>query len=96
MPDAVQQSRVNCLAVLGPFSAYLAVISDPWQVFLGPRPSNGLDWISQISSRKYILGFVCYLGGELYHPLSGLKQTLSIWLGTQFSQPNPELGPLQA
>ena len=24
-----------------------------------------------------------------------LYQTLSIWLGTQFTQPNPELGPLQ-
>ena len=25
-----------------------------------------------------------------------IYQTLSIWLGTQFSQPNPGLGPLQA
>ena len=28
--------------------------------------------------------------------LQAIYQTLSIWLGTQFSQPNPELGPLQA
>ena len=25
-----------------------------------------------------------------------LDQTLRIWLGTQFSRPTPELGPLQA
>ena len=28
--------------------------------------------------------------------LSSLNQTLRIWLGTQFSRPTPELGPLQA
>ena len=27
---------------------------------------------------------------------SPLYQTLRIWLGTHFSQPNPEMGPLQA
>ena len=36
---------------------------------------------------------------QVFRSFSGklqVYQTLRIWLGTQFSQPNPELGPLQA
>ena len=33
--------------------------------------------------------------GESLSPNIRVYQTLRIWLGTQFSQPTPELGPLQ-
>ena len=32
---------------------------------------------------------------RFFYGIASLNQTLSIWLGTQFSQQNPELGPLQ-
>ena len=37
-----------------------------------------------------------YLGLFAILSFVTLDQTLSIWIGTQFSQPNPKLGPLQA
>ena len=33
------------------------------------------------------------LRGQFFH--TALNKTLSIWLGTQFTQPKPELGPVQ-
>ena len=36
------------------------------------------------------------LGVKVFDQKDDLHHTLSIWLQTQFREPNPELGPLQA
>ena len=47
-----------------------------------------------------MLTLVSYIEGKTQTSKSGalivLHQNHSIWLGNQFSQPNPELGPLKA